>query len=392
MYAPTTAQPTVSTWQEALLAAGAEAGVEVLTDIVVRSLGDVLPVLEDDPDLLEAARSSTAANVALVIDVVAGRLRLCDIEPPPQAAAFTRELARRNVPVVQLDQGYRRSCVALWRWAVTEVRARVGEADLATAIEELSAAAFVTGDVFSAAVMERYAAERESWLRGTDAIRAATVQDILDGGPVDVVACSARLRYELRQNHQAFVVWSDDDTAETVAGAVAGSRGLLWPMGGGAFAGWAPAGTLDTEALDGSSYLALGTPGAGIEGFRRSHAEACEARRIARMTKRPPGAVDYDDIAVVALLTHDAEQARRFAERTLGPLAGADPTMRRLAETLRVTLEHQGSPRRAAQVLGVHENTVAKRLRTVEQLLGDDIRRCSAELLAALAVLDATVD
>jgi DNA-binding PucR family transcriptional regulator len=66
--------------------------------------------------------------------------------------------------------------------------------------------------------------------------------------------------------------------------------------------------------------------------------------------------------------------------------------MRRLAQTLRVVLENQGSPRRAAHVLGVHENTVAKRLRAVEELLGDEVRDQPAQLLGALAILDIGVD
>ena len=382
---------TATTWQEAVLAAGVEAGVDAVTDIAVQAMGEELGLLAGDPDLLEAARSSTGANIALVTEILAGRLRLDEIEPPPQAAAFARELARRNVPVSQLDRAYRVAALALWRWAVGEVRARVG-GDLAGAIEALSEGVFVTGDVFSATVMERYAAEREQWLRSTDAVRAATVTEILGGGQVDVVACSARLRYELRQSHQAFIVWADGDSAETDASAIGGSRGLLWPMGSGAVAGWCPAGSLDADALDDGTWLAVGTPGPGLDGFRRSHAEAREARRVARMTARPPGCVHYDAVAVIALLTQDEAQARRFAERTLGPLAQPDPAMRRLAETLRVTLEHQGSPRRAAEVLGVHENTVAKRLRSVEQLVGRDIRGRSAELLAALAILDATVN
>jgi hypothetical protein len=43
-------------------------------------------------------------------------------------------------------------------------------------------------------------------------------------------------------------------------------------------------------------------------------------------------------------------------------------------------------------VLGVHENTVAKRLRAVEELLGDEVRDQPAQLLGALAILDIGVD
>jgi hypothetical protein len=378
-------------WQRALVDGGRELGWETLSEIVVDALTAELEVLRNDPELLGSARASTAANLGVVREVIAGRLTLAEVEPPPQAVAFARDLARRNVPVGELDRAYRIAALALWRWGVAEVRARV-DGDVSMAIQGISEAAFSTANVFASTVMARYAQERERWLRSSDAIRVATVQEILGGGAVDVVRASARLHYELRQNHQAFITWSLDDIAESTAQRIGGRRALLTPLSGGVVAGWAPAGSLDLSALPPTASLAVGSPGGGLDGFRRSHAEAQQARRVAQLAEREPGVVHYDDVALVALLTHDLEQARRFARRTLGPLAEPDAAMRRLAETLRVVLENQGSPRRAAHVLGVHENTVAKRLRAVEELLGDAVRGQPAQLLGALAILDIGVD
>jgi hypothetical protein len=378
-------------WQRALVDGFRELGWETLTDIVVDALTDEIEVLRNDPELVASARSSTQANLGIIRDVIGGGLSLAEVEPPPQAVAFARDLARRNVGVGELDRAYRIAALALWRWGVDEVHARV-DGDVAAAIQGLSEAAFTTANVFASTVMARYAQERERWLRSSDAVRAATVQEILGGGAVDVVRASGRLRYELRQNHQAFVAWAVDDIAESTAQRVGGPRALLSPVPGGAVAGWAPAGSLELASLPPSASLAVGSPGVGLDGFRRSHAEAQQARRVAQLADRTPGVVHYDDLALVALLTHDLDAARRFAERTLGPLAQPDPAMRRLADTLRVVLENQGSPRRAAQVLGVHENTVAKRMRAVEELLGDEVRGHPAPLLGALAILDVTVD
>jgi DNA-binding PucR family transcriptional regulator len=96
--------------------------------------------------------------------------------------------------------------------------------------------------------------------------------------------------------------------------------------------------------------------------------------------------VAYESVGRLALLTHDLDQAREFAQRTLGRLAGADPATRRLAETLFVVLEEQGSPRRAGRRLGVHENTVAKRLRAIEGLAGPGPPPGTADMLAALTI------
>jgi DNA-binding PucR family transcriptional regulator len=132
-------------------------------------------------------------------------------------------------------------------------------------------------------------------------------------------------------------------------------------------------------------HVAIGEPGDGLDGFRRSHAEALEARRVAQLGGLA-GAVRYADVALVALLTKDPAQARTFAERQLGPLMASDAATTRLAETLLAVLRAQGSPRHAAMRLGVHENTVAKRVRTAEQALARSIGERPDELLAALLI------
>ncbi|MEX2196626.1 MAG: helix-turn-helix domain-containing protein [Thermoleophilaceae bacterium] len=381
-------------WQRTLLAAGRELGVDGLAAIAVGALERELEVLREDPDLLDAARASTVANLALVEQLASGDVSLGELEPPPQAAAFARELARRNVPVGELGRAYRVAQLALWRWTVAEVRRRIeGDEEVSAAIEAVSEAAFATGDVFSTMVMERYAVERDRWARSADAMRSATVHEILAGGPVDAAAAGARLRYELGQEHRAFVVWAglDGDLPESAAETLGGGRALLVPMGVGVVAGWCPADAVAREPA-GAAAVALGTPGSGIEGFRASHHEAMEARRVARLVGRTDQVVRYEDVALLALLTTDLEQARAFAARRLGPLAAGDEAARRLADTLLTVLEEQGSPRRAAQRLGVHENTVGKRLRAVGELLGEDPQRSPAELLAALLILRATRD
>ena len=63
-------------------------------------------------------------------------------------------------------------------------------------------------------------------------------------------------------------------------------------------------------------------------------------------------------------------------------LAEAD----RLPATVLCLLEAQGSPRHAAQRLGIHENTVAKRVRAAEELLGHPVTERPAELFAALLI------
>jgi DNA-binding PucR family transcriptional regulator len=141
------------------------------------------------------------------------------------------------------------------------------------------------------------------------------------------------------------------------------------------------------------AWVAFGSTASGVDGFRRSHAEALLARRVARLTGRTAGTVTrYDDVALLALLTEDLDHARRFVARELGALAGGDEPTRRLVATLRVYFEEGASPARVSRRLGVHENTVSYRLRRAEELLGRPLTERSAELVAALALVDAVGD
>ncbi len=375
-------------WQDPVLAGEQEDGLAAMVEIVLTALKHELPVLLDDPDLLAAARSGMAADIAVALDLTAGTLSLSDLEPTPQATAFARQLARRNLPVADLNRAYRVAVRALWYWAAGQIRQRVHDpSERADAIEGLSKAVFATGDALGEMVMKRYADERERWLRSADAVRSATVQELLGGDPVDLHTASQRVRYELRQEHQAFVVWSEEEGIhpEGAAAAVGGSRALLVPMGVGIVAGWSPAGTSDPSAAEGVA-VALGVPGRDLAGFRASHHEAMAARRVARLMGRRESPIYYDDVALLALLTTDLEQAANFARRRLGPLAAQDVATRRLADTLLTVLEANRSPRRAALLLGVHENTVAKRLRTIDEMMEPTEHDSPVELMAALQI------
>jgi hypothetical protein len=377
-------------WREVLDAALAQRGVDHLAAITVQTLERESPLLREDPDLRELARRSAAANLALVAELVRGAVPLAGVEPPPQAVAFARELARRNVPMSELARAYRVGQHVMWRFGVGEVRAGLtDQAAIVEAIEAYTDATFATGEVMMASVLERYTLERDRWVRSADAVRRATVQALLDGAPTDPSAAGARLRYELRREHVGFVVWADTDEAgvESAAVSVGGAGSLVVPLGAGVIGGWCPPAALDPDAAGRGVHVAIGLPGEGVEGFRRTHVEALEARRVARLGPGLPDPVRYQDVALVALLTKDPEQSRAFALGVAGGLAGAEP---RLADTVLEVLAAQGSPRRAAQRLAVHENTVAKRVRAAEALLGHPIDTDPPALLAALLILRAT--
>jgi hypothetical protein len=377
----------VTEWRDTLNAALDGVGTGHLAEEVIQALSKESDLLERQPDLRDLALRSAEGNLSLIADMLRGAVSLGAAELPPQTVAYVRELARRNEPMTELARTYRMGQHILWRFCVSQIReAEPDPSAAALAIEEYTEATLATGEVLMGKALDRYLSERESWVRSVDAIRRATVDDLLTGSRLNLDAASARLRYELNRTHVAFVLWSEaGDMLGPVANAVGGDGVLLVPFGDNVMAGWCPPETLDRDAAMGA-HLAVGLPSAGAEGFRSSHLEAMEARRVAQLTG-VEGTVDYADVALTALLTVDLDQARAFMQRELGALA--EPKHQRLADTALELLRQQGSPRRAGLTLDVHENTVAKRVRAAEKLLGRPVNERPGQTFAALMILRA---
>ena len=131
--------------------------------------------------------------------------------------------------------------------------------------------------------------------------------------------------------------------------------------------------------------VALGQIGKGIAGFRRSHEEAVLARRVHQLRQPASGScVRFDDVALDVLLMQNPAEASRFVKQQLGELADDTDAASRLRATVAVFLQENASFLHAARRLGVHENTVAYRIRRAEELLGRELKTSQVELQTAL--------
>lgn len=92
----------------------------------------------------------------------------------------------------------------------------------------------------------------------------------------------------------------------------------------------------------------------------------------------------FDDVALEVLMVGDPPAATAFIREELGTLTGADERSRTLRATLRAWFATGHNAAAAAARLGVHEQTVAARLRVVEEQTGRPPRERRAELEAAL--------
>lgn len=374
-----------------------------ITDEVIAGILDELPELADDEELRAATAASTAAVMRLFVDMLRSGLEPGEAEPPPAAVELARELVRRGVSIEALLRAYHTGQAGFFGAWTRQLRERLDSvAEVAQAVEETTTWSFAYVQALTRGLAQRYAEESERWVRSAAAMRAETVRELLAGAPLGADVAGRRLRYELDRRHVAFVVWSegsDQDLAVLEQGAsdVAESLGagtpLLVPFGPALVAGWIGAvDAVDERALAGvrvasapGARAAVGRPDAGVEGFRQSHVEAMHARRVAQLSGRRAGTVvAYRDVALAALASTDLDHARQFVAAELGPLAADDDHTLRLAATLRVYLEEQSSPRRAAERLGVHENTIANRIRAAQELLEEPIEARVPELLVAL--------
>jgi DNA-binding PucR family transcriptional regulator len=357
---------------------------------------------------------SCRANITLILQMIHDGLEASGAVAPVEATHYAREYARAGLPIESLMRTYRIGHAVLsqeWLERLQLVKAR--REVLAEAVTVSSAWMFAYVDAVSAGIAESYMHERERWVRSAAALRADEVRAILDGRQIDEPRASQRLRYALGRRHVAVIVSGEEAedadatiglyerVAHDVERAVGGVDALCVPLGLRTLVAWisfgderapdlaALAPVRGADALAAGVRLAVGAPARGLAGFRRTYEDALLAQRVARMRERRAGCVTrYEDAVLLGLLAQDEAVARRFVDGELGDLVEDSDGARRVAATLKVFLEEGSSNVRAARRLGVHENTVAYRVKRAEALLGRPIDDRRLELRAALLLVD----
>ena len=363
----------------------------------------------DDGELPEETRTSCEVNIAQVLRLLSSGAGPDALVLPPEAAEWARSLVRRGITLVALLRAYRLGHAWLWdRWSQALHDRIPDPEELVAAHERSSAFMFDYIDLISSVLVAEYGTERERMMRSAEQLRAETVRTILAGGPVDEEVATRRLGYELRRHHLALRVSGRgrelrglERAAREVASVLGAGEPLVVGSGAASVDVWCGA-YAPPEAAALADYVppeeilvAVGRPGHGLGGFRRSHAEALEAARVAALAGGAAAAVTcYERVELVSLLASDFPRARAFVAARLGPLAAATEPAARLRETVLAFLAANGSGTRAAKELYVHPNTVGYRVKRAEELLGHGVSDDPVELTCALtlaAVLGSTV-
>lgn len=402
-------------------AAAVQDMVGLLAEDLVPAREDLALMMCDEmhaavPELPASVRDQTLETCRAHLDLVTSLLRTgqdpVHATAPAEAMAYARDAVHNGISLEAIVRKYRVGHAVFSREILRMLQRRIDDPLLlGDAIALTSDWTFRYVDAVSSAATETYQDERERWVRSAAATRAEEVRLVLDGTRDDGAEASRRLGYDLGRRHLAFVCWTAEGRsaggvlgalerlAHGLGRALGGQDVLCAPLGADVMGAWATipsapdltqlTSAMGAVAADVGASVALGEPHEGLDGFRRSHEEAMRARRVARLLSRPAGSVvAYSDMALNALLTDDVDEAARFVGQVLGPLASDEDSPRRLAATLRVFYDEGSSFTRTARRLGLHQNTVAYRVRRAGELLGHPVTDRQLETWLALRLAD----
>lgn len=359
----------------------------------------LLPLLPDLPEngLCEACESHVPF-LTTVAKADEGFIPVPRALPGP-VADYTKSLAAEGVPLSTLLRAFELGQTDLWRRFASWLREEdlaLTDGQRASALELGGVRIFSYFGTITNEVIVTYSREQSRREVRANTRRAEVVNSVLTG-TVEERAASDALGYQLSAEHVAFVAWvadpSDGDRLDALAtelGKNLGSWQSIWvPDGLVSIHGWLSADEdvwrreARTLELPDRIGLAFGSPHQKMAGFRASHNESLEARRIAEATSaRNP--VLYEDVAIAALASHNQELAVSFVEGLLGQLISSDAGSEKLMQTLKTYLDESASPTRTAHRLGVHTNTVIKRVKRLEELLGMPLDSNTAALRLAV--------
>jgi DNA-binding PucR family transcriptional regulator len=351
--------------------------------------------LGNDVQLIALLHDSVEGNIDTVFSAIRHGIPIERVEPPTAALEQARRLAQRGVSVNALVRAYRLGHKAVLNVVRDEVRASGLESQLSLDVfGQISEITFGYIDWITQQVLSTYQGERDRWMENRNSTRALRVRDVLSGDEIDVDAMTAAIRYPLRRIHLSIVVWCDESAdgdelalMERFVRQLAPSIGaressLFIPVDRLTGSAWIPlppdaASTAVAriraiaDAQTDAPWIAIGNPLPGVDGFRRSHMQAQDARAVAIASgsnARRVTAASDPGLSVAALLGDNIADASAWVAEVLGPLSSPTESDERLRETLRVFLRTGSSNKAAAEELHLHINSVKYRVhRAVER-------------------------
>lgn len=369
------------------LAEALEAGTEALLGATLQQAQEDVPEWMSEnvflwEEITEFARASLRTELAAF-----RRGSLPDRCPEVDVAAA--QAAARMGELRRLLGGYRLGQMVLWGTWQELVEAAVAEPGERRALLDRGSDFFFRyANLVSDFVADAYQQAMEQAIRSGEQRRFQAIRGVLEGGSL----LDADLGVELEQYHLGFVVWGEQGEASARRLAAALGRPILivavlnqswwgWLSGARPLDGGEERELKHFEVGQGAG-IALGLEAYGEAGFCATHRQALRARWVARKTDRP--VVFYADVAVEALASDNQADARAFVAHELHGIDDDSATSRQIRETLSAYFAAQHNAASAAAALGIHQQTVANRLRRAEEKLGHPVGARRVELEVAL--------
>lgn len=293
-----------------------------------------------------------------------------------------------------LRNSYRLCQMTLWEawFALVEDSAQISASERRELLSRGSDFFFRYADLLSDYAAEVYEREVERLWSNGEQRRLREIRALLDDDPL----AASSLDFDLDRHHLGLIAWGVEPahTARQLARALRRPLLAVSPFEPGHscwawISGSRPLGPVEEKAL--ASFkpergrVAVGLEAFGEEGFRASHRQALRARRFAR--ESGPRLLRYEDVAVEALASENEDDARAFVAHELRGIEDDSATSQRIRETLEAYFASGYNAACAGATLGVHQQTVANRLRTAEERLGQKsicVRRVELEMALRL--------
>lgn len=360
-------------------------GEEINDAVIHRALSIAPPSGKESPGYVEALRAAIPVAVEhafQAIELGEERLGQTPAAILEQAAASARSGVGLDVVMRRYAAGYS----SLSDFLHQEIRALVADAGPPYSLLQRELTALF--DRLVVEVSEAYRREEARYVPSPRERRLERIRRLLAGELVD----PAGLDYPLDVNHLAAVVSGVDaeDTAAVLAarldrrllvGEAVGGRWAIW-LGGSKPFDREDVEEATSELARTDRRIALGEPGEGLSGWRRSRRQAEGAHLIVERSRC--AVVRYRDVALLVAALRDPDLAHFLIDTFVEPLGGGSSS---LGETLLSFLRLNGNASSTAASLGVSRRTVSSRLRVAEERIGGPIEDHAAEIATALRLV-----
>ena len=343
------------------------------------------PTKSADPAYADGLRVAVGA----AIDYGLAVLSRGEERPPPIPAALlvqTRMAARNRVGLDTVLRRYFAGYMMLTDFLVQEVQAAELPGMLFRRMMQDQAGIF---EQLLAAVIEEHSREQDRRLESAEQLRGERVRRLLAGELLD----TAGLAYDFDCAHLGLIAAGSGAEREIRALASKFDRSLLLVATDESLWAWIGGrGPVDprklssalSASLPSNVVVALGEPARGLDGWRLTHRQAAAALRVAERTSE--ALVHYVDVALSAAALRDDVLSASLRQIYLEPLSRERDGGDAARATLRAYFAANRHLTSAAASLGVTRNTVASRLRVIDERLGRAVDSAAASIEVALRI------